>query len=131
MWLICMCHWTIILIKINYLYLITSIYIFLWKHFHASEYSPSFIPVSMRYLNNFVSSGKYLMGVVADRILKFLFLSYLINNAAFQSTIWLPLRSYPMFLLTLNLSGKKTSKFETIFLIWSNIDQSYSISVLW
>ena len=52
-------------------------------------------------------------------------------NASFQSWIWRHLRDSPISLGALAFSVWKTSKYDTIGLIWSNMDQISSRSLCW
>ena len=126
-----MWHWTIRFIKINLLDLGTSIEQCCARNHHVSEESPYFIPVSMRYLSYFVSSGNNLFSMGAERIYTFLFLSYLTNKSYLYSWCWRIFMDYPMFFGTIGFSGMRDYKWKTTGLIWSNMDQISSRSVRW
>ena len=89
--LVSMCHWTVGLIKINTLTMRTPICTVACNEF------PCIITVA--FLNNWINeraedlfpSGRYLIGMVAERRLVFLFLLYCRNKASLQNVSEYPL----------------------------------------
>ena len=113
-----MYHWTIILIKpIPWIWEIPFEQCHV-TNLHAYEQLPYFIPGTVSDLSNFVSLGKDLLGVEADRRLTLFFLSYWTNNDSFYNWIWGPLRPSPMFLGTLSFYRSQNYKYGTTDLFW-------------
>ena len=100
-------------------------------NFHASEQSPSLILGAMSERRTFFPSGRDLIGMQAERRLTFMFLSYWKNRASLQNFLWGPFKLSSILFYFGGFFGRRTSRYETTGLTWSNMDQIYSRSVLW
>ena len=115
-------HFTVWLIKINTFNLETPFANWCATNLHASESSPSLIPVSMSEWITFVPSGRYLIGMGANRRLKCLLSSYCTNKDSFHNFLLGPFHPSSIFFGVGGFFGRRTSRCENTDLTWLNMD---------
>ena len=103
-----MCHWNIGLIIINTLKPITNICKVRWNKLPCIRTVTLFNNRSSEWMKYFFPSGRYLIGLEAERRMTFVFLSYCTNKSSLNNCLWVPLKTSPMFFGEGGFSGRQT-----------------------
>ena len=123
-WII-MCYWNIILIKLNALDLITTIFEVTCKKITCIRTVTFLNTCTNLRMEDLCSAREEFDWHGIQNMVKQFSLSYCTNRAYFQNWRWGTLRYSPIFLGVRVLSKRRNSGWETTGLIWSNMDQSY------
>ena len=126
-----MCHWTLGLIKINTLNIMTPIFTVVCNKCTCI--------IKISFLNNcrnewmeyLCSTREGFYWYESQNKSDIFFLSYCTYKYSFHHFLWEPFRASPMLFGVICFSGRRNSRCETTGLTWSNLELKSSIFVLW